>query len=422
MKKCISLSLALVSFLGMGSLSPVWSDDDTVSAQEFAAVEQEAHKGLKASMYQLGYLYQNGLGTEVNYEKAAYWFKQAASEYRYAVEGDNNLTKSQKTLVERLEDQMDPSTNKEGNAFLLHKMDTKTPETKKLMGAHFNGDFFGLRPYETNFLLPVGYSTHKYPRIDPGIYYGNYSLAQQQEGGHYDKNMEVQFQFSLTKMLTYNLFGWNESLNAAYTQRVWWQLYSPSGPFRETNYLPEVFMSLPTSEYIDDHIGLKMVKFGFIHESNGQEGYRSRSWNRLYLSGAWQFNNFFMATRAWYRLPEQRKYEGYYTGAVNPATGVYQPNASGDDNPLIQHYLGYGDVRLKYLYGDHEVGALLRYNFGSGGMPRGAVDLHWSYPYFNSKNTFLYLKLFSGYGESLIDYDRSVTKIVGGFSFSRDVF
>jgi len=62
MKKCISLSLALVSFLGMGSLSPVWSDDDTVSAQEFAAVEQEAHKGLKASMYQLGYLYQNGFG------------------------------------------------------------------------------------------------------------------------------------------------------------------------------------------------------------------------------------------------------------------------------------------------------------------------------------------------------------------------
>jgi len=422
MQKNIPLSIILVSFLWMGSVSLLWADNDTALAHEFSNVEKEAQKGLKASMYQLGYLYQNGLGTKVNYEKAAYWYKQAASEYRYALEGDTNLSKSKKTLAERLRDQMDPSTNQEGSAFLVHKMDTQTPETKRLIGSYFGGDFFGLRPYETNFLLPIGYATHKYPRIDSGIHTSNYSLTQQQERGFYDQNIEVQFQFSVTKMLTYNLFGWNESLNAAYTQRVWWQLYSPSGPFRETNYLPEIFVNIPTSTYLDDHFGLKMVKFGFVHESNGQEGYRSRSWNRLYLGGTWQFNNFFMTTRAWYRLLEPRKYEGYYTGKVNPTTGVYEPNASGDDNPFIQHYLGYGDVRLKYLYGEHEVGALLRYNFGSGGTPRGAVDLHWSHPYFNSKNTFLYLKLFSGYGESLIDYDRSVTKIVGGFSFSRDVF
>ncbi|MDP1785316.1 MAG: phospholipase A, partial [Sulfuricurvum sp.] len=227
---------------------------------------------------------------------------------------------------------------------------------------------------------------------------------------------------SLTKMLTYNLFGWNEYINFAYTQKVWWQVYSNSAPFRAINYMPELFMGVPVSESISDVSGLKLAKFGFMHESNGQEGYRSRSWNRLYLAGIWQWDNLFLTTRVWYKIPENKKYDGYFEGVVNPATGAYEPNYPGDDNPDIQDYLGYGDVKLKYLYEKHEVGALFRYNFGSGGTSRGAVDAHWSYPFLNSGNTFWYAKLFSGYGESLIDYDRSVTKVLFGFSFSRDLF
>ncbi|HIC42873.1 MAG TPA: hypothetical protein EYO73_00835 [Sulfurimonas sp.] len=43
---------------------------------------------------------------------------------------------------------------------------------------------------------------------------------------------------SLKKQLSYNLLGMNDFISVAYTQKVWWQLYSDSGPFRETNYLP----------------------------------------------------------------------------------------------------------------------------------------------------------------------------------------
>ncbi|BDY12617.1 phospholipase A [Hydrogenimonas cancrithermarum] len=65
---------------------------------------------------------------------------------------------------------------------------------------------------------------------------------------------------------------------------------------------------------------------------------------------------------------------------------------------------------------------LLGYNFGKGGHQRGAVQFDWSYPFFGSETTFWYLKFFNGYGESLIDYNRNITKASFGFSFSRGVF
>lgn len=399
--------------------------DDNISSEKyfnekqyekaFPLLEDEAIKGIKPSIYRLAYLYQNGLGVKVDYQKSAFWFQQAASEYSYTLVMDTKAEIAKKSFLESLNAQMNPATNKEGNAYILRTMDTNTPETSKLFDAISGGDFFGLHPYETNFLLPFGYSTHKYPYIASDTP-ANIPTS---SDTYYKKNLEAEFQISLTKMLTYNLFGWNEHINFAYTQKVWWQIYGDSAPFRETNYLPELFFGIPTSGTINTVYGLKLGKVGFMHESNGQDGYRSRSWNRLYLTGTWQWDELFLSTRAWYRMPESKKYDGYYEGSVNPATGEFEPNYPGDDNPDIQNYLGYGDIKVKYLYDRHEIGALFRYNFGSGGINRGAIDAHWSYPFLNSENTFWYVNLFSGYGESLIDYDRSVTKAVFGFSFSR---
>jgi len=84
--------------------------------------------------------------------------------------------------------------------------------------------------------------------------------------------------------------------------------------------------------------------------------------------------------------------------------------------------LGYGDIKIKYLFGKHEIGSKLRYNFAIGGKNRGAIDMHWSYPLLDSPYTFFYFKFFNGYGESLIDYNNCVTKLSFGLSFSREVF
>ncbi len=391
-------------------------------AKALPLLQQEVAKGLKPSMYQLGYMYQHGLGVPQDYHKAATLFQRAASDFEYTLAVPNSKDIVKASFAQRLSSQLDPSTNKSGDAFALSKLDTDTPEAKGLLTAFLSDGFFGLKPYKTNYILPLAYAGNKYPHISSNTHYSNYTPQETQEYGVYDSNIEVEFELSLRKPLTYNLFGLNESINVAYTQKVWWQLYSLSAPFRETNYAPEIFIVIPTSRGIDNRSGLKALKVGYIHESNGQEGYRSRSWNRLYFSGMWQWKNLLLATRVWYRIPENKKYEGYYIGKPNPKTGLYEPNYSGDDNPHIEEYLGFGDIRINYLYKKHQFGALLRYNFGSGGTHRGAMDIHWSYPFLHSKNTFWYVKLFNGYAESLIDYDQSVTKASFGFSFSRALF
>ncbi|WP_201352607.1 phospholipase A [Hydrogenimonas urashimensis] len=404
-------------------------------------LEEVAEKGNKAAMYRLAYIYENGLGVPQDFKKAAHWYKEAAKTYAYTVEktkkGHNVYAKK---FAERLKAQFTESSVRAAGMAAIAKVDTNTPETKSLLNDMAEGRFFGLTPYKANYIMPIGYANRKYRR-QPSAY-KNYTIAdainpipgfsRESEYGEYDQQAEVEFQFSLKKNLTYNLFGFNEYITAAYTQRCFWQLYSESGPFRETNYMPELYVAVPTSQSFDEKTGMKVTKWGFIHQSNGQEGFRSRSWNRLYVEGFFQWNNLFLKPRIWYRLPEEDKSDDYYRGYVDrnhngkPDTGdqLIDPNSESgkDDNPDILDYMGYGDLTLSYLWGKHQFGGLFRYNFGKGGHDRGAVQLDWSYPFFNSKTTFWYFKFFNGYGESLIDYNRNVTKTSFGFAFSRGLF
>ncbi|GEM_PF-326719 len=404
-------------------------------------LEELAKTGNKAAMYRLAYLYEKGLGVPQDFKKAARWYKEAAGTYAYtmeAAEKGNDIHAG--SIAERLKAQFEPGSLRAAGEAAIAKVDTDTPETRSFLNDLANGRFFGLTPYKANYILPLGYAARKYNR-QPSAYknYAIYDRFMEQttginpdlEGkyGQYDKQTEVEFQISLKKNLTYNLFGFNEYITAAYTQRCFWQLYSPSGPFRETNYMPELYVAVPTSADVDAKTGLKVTKWGFIHQSNGQEGYRSRSWNRLYLEGMFQWSNLFLSARVWYRLPESDKSEAYYRGweyqTINGKlvqVPYHNPNESGDDNPDILDYMGYGDLSLSYLWRKHQFGGLFRYNFGRGGYDRGAVQLDWSYPFFDSKTTFWYFKFFNGYGESLIDYNRNVTKTSFGFAFSRGLF
>ena len=404
-------------------------------------LEELAKKGNKAAMYRLAYIYENGLGVPQDFKKAAHWYKEAARTYAYTVQ---ELKKGHdvyaKEFSERLKAQFTESSVRAAGMAAIAKVDTNTPETKSFLNDLANGRFFGLTPYKANYILPVSIANESYRR-QPSAY-KNYAIAdaiepidgfsREAEYGYYDEKTEVEFQFSLKKNLTYNLFGFNEYITAAYTQRCFWQLYSDSGPFRETNYMPELYLAVPTSAELDEKSGWKVTKLGFIHQSNGQEGFRSRSWNRIYLEGLFQWDNLFLKPRVWYRLPEDDKSDDYYkgyhdlnhNGVPDEGDRLVDPNSESDkdDNPDITDYMGYGDITLSYLWHKHQIGALFRYNFGNGGHDRGAVQLDWSYPFFDSKTTFWYFKFFNGYGESLIDYNRNVTKTSFGFAFSRGLF
>jgi len=366
----------------------------------YPIILQEAQRGNKEAQYLLALFYENGLGVKKDLIQSISWYKQASSTYAYITQTqENNTTQTITTDV------VDDENNQEqkGLQFIFSKMDLSSPNVKDEVGKIVNKNF-GILPYHSNYILPISYNKNSYTK--------KYSTTQISDE-KYDSNTEAEFQLSLQKNLSYNLFGFNEYISLGYTQHVWWQLYTDSAPFRETNYTPEFFVTVPTSYNIDKLNNLKAIRFGYRHQSNGQDGYKSRSWDRLFLATYWQWDNLFVKVEGWYRIPEDRKGQDFYNGI--------DINAKGDDNPDILDYYGYGDIDIKYLYGKHQFGLMLRNNLKSDNN-KGAVQLDWSVPVSDSKNTYWYVKVFNGYGESLIDYDKSNTKISFGFSFFRSLF
>lgn len=200
------------------------------------------------------------------------------------------------------------------------------------------------------------------------------------------KNGETKFQISLQKPLFDDLLGLDETWSVAYTQTSFWQLGQDSAPFRATNYEPEVFVTAPTNFW-----GLDYLRVGLNHESNGRAGTESRSWNRAYLQTSFDIGNLRVTPRVWHSFTFDK------------------------DNKDIRQYLGYGDLRLDYDIKDHRLSALLRNNLRFNSENRGALELNWYFPLFKDMHGFV--QYFTGYGESLEDYNHHVDKAMIGIAF-----
>jgi len=236
---------------------------------------------------------------------------------------------------------------------------------------------FGLYPYHENYLLPA---TWDFDKKDDR------------------KQFETKFQISVMKPFAYDLLGKNEIYFFAYTQTSWWQTSAASAPFRENNYQPEIFVMFPMESY---HKRWDAIIFSINHQSNGRKDQYSRSWNRVYAKFLFHYNEFIFNVRVWYRIPEPKK--------------KYPDDPNGDDNPDIEDYLGYGDIKIMYPYKDNLATSLIRYNPATH---KGAIELDYSKAVKN-KDIFIYFQYFYGYGESLIDYNVLVNKIGIGFEYSR---
>jgi phospholipase A1 len=208
-------------------------------------------------------------------------------------------------------------------------------------------------------------------------------------------NTEVVFQISAKQ----RLFARN--LYFGYTQRSYWQLFDEerSRPFRETNYNPEVFYRWTPDPARYKHWG---ADIGVEHESNGKDLPDSRSWNRLYLAPFQAKGRHLFYAKLWYRLPEDRKRD-----ANDP---------KGDDNPDIEDFYGYTELHFqRQFFGKHLGHLMARGNPATG---KGAFSLTYSLPSPDGY-AFYALSLWHGYGESLIDYNRQVTRIGIGVMLSR---
>ncbi len=181
-----------------------------------------------------------------------------------------------------------------------------------------------------------------------------------------------------------------------YTQQSNLQMFNTrnSSPFRETMYEPELIATLGTG-YTS---GLKLINLGWVHQSNGRLLPESRSWNRVYMLGGWEWNDMTsIMLRVWQRLPE---------------------SAAKDDNPDIADYLGHGDLAIRWEPRDksQSVALLLRNNLHRSNN-RGFAQLDWATPVKFGSAARMHLQLTSGYGESLIDYNHHQNTVGLGFSF-----
>ena len=85
-----------------------------------------------------------------------------------------------------------------------------------------------------------------------------------------------------------------------------------------------------------------------------------------------------------------------------------------DDNPEITEYIGKAEATMVYKKNGHSISAVMTNNLSFNGN-RGSIQLNYLYPVEN--NLRLHLQLFSGYGESLIDYNYYQTTAGIGLSF-----
>ena len=193
-----------------------------------------------------------------------------------------------------------------------------------------------------------------------------------------------------------------DSLWFGYTQQSYWQLFSPqiSRPFRTTDHEPEVMYVYPTDAQLPWGWRWRFSGIGVAHQSNGQSLPLSRSWNRAYLMTGMELDNRWTVTgRLWKRLSE---------------------SADSDDNPGISDYVGRGELAVRWnVNKDNTLGATFRSSLASS--DRGSVRLEWmqalgSGLWGGKSNLRLHTALFSGYGDSMIDYNRKRTVFSLGVS------
>lgn len=194
-----------------------------------------------------------------------------------------------------------------------------------------------------------------------------------------------------------------DSIWFAYSQLSYWQIFNGelSRPFRSTDHEPEFIYIYPTDFSLPLGWRLRYGGISLVHQSNGQALPLSRSWNRTVLmAGMEKGDRFRLQGRIWRRVQEDPADDD------NPGISDYIGRAelAGFWHPNKEHTLGFtwrhslkteakGSIRLEWFK-----------NMGDGGIPGGKTDLRF------------HTQLFSGYGDTLLDYNRRRSLLSVGLS------
>lgn len=178
-----------------------------------------------------------------------------------------------------------------------------------------------------------------------------------------------------------------KGLYFGYTQNSFWDLGGKSKPFRDTSYRPSLYWQgkLEGPSWLP-----QSWKSGYEHESNGKEGEDSRSIDMWFLEPKWQ-----------------KEFADGHVLTFNPRIRAYLDKS---ENPDIQRYRGYVNWGMQYGRDD---GWKFAANYLEGTAGYATVQLDASYPLgtevFSNIGSFVHFQYFSGYGETLLDYDSRKT-------------
>jgi phospholipase A1 len=262
------------------------------------------------------------------------------------------------------------------------------PDSKSLLDKKAKADSlanqnpFAITQHRFNYLLPVSYASSANTITVEGLNDANVD------------NIEAKFQVSVQLPL-YLQEKDNNGVFFGFTSMSFWQVYNSetSKPFRETNYEPEIFYKWAPNW---DVFGIRFngAQIGLNHMSNGQDGLKSRSWNRVIATALFSSEDSAYYLKTWYRLPEDTKIDEF--------------DPTGDDNPDILDFYGRIELGFAYKIGNVNMIARVRNNL-SFDDNRSGIELNFTYP-INERYDVL-LQYFNGYGDSLIDYDRHLQRV-----------
>ena len=243
-----------------------------------------------------------------------------------------------------------------------------------------------LMTHKSNYFLPMAYRELS---EETSYSAGRYGVEELDP-------IEIQFQLSMQVPVWSGFWGDDSFLSLGYTNRSFWQAYSRSGPFRETNHEVELLATWSSDWQL---FGFRNVvtQAGLSHQSNGRGEIYSRGWNRVFVDFNFEKGGYFFSLKPWYRL------------SADPDAGR---------GPDLDAHLGNFELVGGFRSGGYTSSVMLRNNLRSDNF--GAVELNWKFPITNRVRGFI--KYFDGYGESLIDYSVRVRTLGVGVELAPNFF
>lgn len=235
-----------------------------------------------------------------------------------------------------------------------------------------NGPYFGL--YKDNYFV-FGTAVGERPTV---------------------KNTNVKFQISISQRLTKSTLPWGTYLYLFYSQKCFWNVLEESMPMTDLNFNPGIGLGKPL--FVRDRF-IGELKLMAEHESNGKDGYNSRSWNKVSLAANIMISpNFVVHGKVW------------------------APIIDGQNNKDILDYCGIFQMGMSYKTPDQKFGLSTLLTKRRGWNLNYNTLIELSYRFNNKQNQYFFLQYYNGYGEGLLEYNKFHSQLRAGIVIKPRIF